>query len=513
MHKTKQQFLLLVLSVSISSLLTAYFILASWNDPSSNPPAGNVAAPLNTGLSAQTKWGGLTVDTSTTSGGFLYLDDSTEGDIERVHAVIGYNDLFLKSDQEEQYSIQMYASELNFYAYEEGPKWQIDSAGTLATGSVPWERLTDFPSSVCPEGQYIVEMNEDGTFECGPIDYCEIIHKCAKSDGEGGCIPKGEGEYGLPACQRCSDDSLDPVYFEVDEYDDEGENVCNAETGLCWGCNGNGNCSFQTSDGDAGEQCGRFDCFTGFCSGTGFSCGTYTVGKHGCDSCMKCDPDGTGTCINQTTDEDLGNDCSESECYNGYCNGSGSCGYQDSDEDLWDVCDESACSNGNCSGSSNLCQIYTSGQHGCAVCQGCNANGECEDKTTDWGAGDYSCSAGSEEDPNRCYFGSCINCGGWGNAGYCWYLGSDGQSCIDVCVAADPARGGPYNGDCKWNNDPEDCSTCRHYLGPSAPCNPNPYGPLWHYYYASCYYYNDDDASSDCNWGAHYVQRMCACNH
>jgi len=95
----------------------------------------------------------LTVNTLTTSGGVFYLHDSVEGNIERVGAVIGYDDLFLKSNAAENASIHLAGSHLRFWSGG-GERWTIDSTGTLTTGSVPWARLTSFPSD-CLAGQYV----------------------------------------------------------------------------------------------------------------------------------------------------------------------------------------------------------------------------------------------------------------------------------------------------------------------------------------------------------------------
>jgi len=71
------------------------FIVLAWNPPTAPPPEENVPPPLNISPIGQTKTGALIVTTLTTSAGKLYLDDTTEGDIERVDRVIGYNDLRL----------------------------------------------------------------------------------------------------------------------------------------------------------------------------------------------------------------------------------------------------------------------------------------------------------------------------------------------------------------------------------------------------------------------------------
>jgi len=77
----------------------------------------------------------------------------SEGNILNVNAVTGYNDLFLKSNSAENAAVYISGSQLSFYSGG-AEKWRIDSAGSLAIGSVPWARLTSFPSA-CSAGQYV----------------------------------------------------------------------------------------------------------------------------------------------------------------------------------------------------------------------------------------------------------------------------------------------------------------------------------------------------------------------
>ncbi len=61
MKKTIQTFKLIVLSLVLSFGISYAF---AWTAPTATPPSGNIAAPLNTGVSAQTKVGALTVNGS-----------------------------------------------------------------------------------------------------------------------------------------------------------------------------------------------------------------------------------------------------------------------------------------------------------------------------------------------------------------------------------------------------------------------------------------------------------------
>ncbi|MBU4298742.1 hypothetical protein KJ636_01755 [Patescibacteria group bacterium] len=48
----------LILGVLVTSVFVSYLVLA-WTEPTSAPPGGNVAAPLNTSINAQAKEGAL----------------------------------------------------------------------------------------------------------------------------------------------------------------------------------------------------------------------------------------------------------------------------------------------------------------------------------------------------------------------------------------------------------------------------------------------------------------------
>jgi len=123
-------------------------------------------------------------------------------------------------------------------------------------------------------------------------------------------------------------------------------------------------------------------------------------------------------------------------------------------------------------------------------------------QTTDWNAGTYGC-VGSDK---RCYSGSCITCGGWMNANYCWYSGGDSVSCNTLCST----HSGVYNDTCDWVNDPEDCSTCKHWYVDYSCGGAVSYGPSMWGYYSDCRYHQD--GYSDCSGGYATRYRQCACN-
>jgi hypothetical protein len=122
-------------------------------------------------------------------------------------------------------------------------------------------------------------------------------------------------------------------------------------------------------------------------------------------------------------------------------------------------------------------------------------------QTTDWGVNAYGC-IGSDK---RCINGGCVTCGGWMNAGLCWYF-AGASSCTAFCST----HGGIKNNNCDWVNDPTDCSTCRHFY-PSAACsttsNPHSIGPVM--ISGKCYYHQDD--SNYCDAQDDYWHRFCAC--
>jgi len=201
--------------------------------------------------------------------------------------------------------------------------------------------------------------------------------------------------------------------------------------------------------------------------------------------------------------------CSGSTCQrcDSYSNaGAGTCGYVSSwTQDPDNECPGAfgTCAATNCSGSGYSCG-YLSGQQSCGgTCQACNGSSyTCTAATTNWGGG-YGCS-GSDK---RCYNGSCITCGGWMNAGYCWYNGGNAQDCDTVCSA----HGGNYNGSCDWSNDPTNCSTCLHFY-PGTECysiEGRNSGPCYAPGYPMCFFHQD--GQSQCSLEEDNFYRQCAC--
>ena len=151
-YSKSQKAIALVVGVLAMAFLISYIILA-WTEPGGAPPTENVPAPINVGSTAQTKAGALTVTTLTTSDGILYLNDSgEEGDIYRVNIIYGGsgNDLHLRSNEGTDntgiYLVNTATDKKISFYFGGTEKWKIDSTGSLATGTVPWARLDDYPT-------------------------------------------------------------------------------------------------------------------------------------------------------------------------------------------------------------------------------------------------------------------------------------------------------------------------------------------------------------------------------
>jgi hypothetical protein len=144
--------------LAVSTLIVLPAAIWAWTEPASSPPGGNVPVPLNTGSTSQTKAGALTVSTLTVSSGKAYLSVSAEGDLENVNSIVGYNDLFLKSNAAENQTLYLSGSDLQFWSGG-ALKWKIDSSGSLVSGSVPPTRLPVFD---CGGTKYIKGVDASG---------------------------------------------------------------------------------------------------------------------------------------------------------------------------------------------------------------------------------------------------------------------------------------------------------------------------------------------------------------
>ena len=203
----------------------------------------------------------------------------------------------------------------------------------------------------------------------------------------------------------------------------------------------------------------------------------------------------------------LDGDCDSTHCMDGVCcpttcdgncnrcNVAGSEGTcTDVNSDCTGNCD--VCTSGNCAASVALCTTTCQ-----QTCTGSGVSYNCYSSNSNWGAGTYGCAAGAGDDPNRCYDGACINCGGWGSGGYCWYQGSYGNNCTTVCASF----GGVYNGTCAWSAGYE---VPMHWHPACIASGTYEYGPLCRPGDSNrCYGHT---GGSDCETGDQY--RQCACN-
>jgi len=227
----------------------------------------------------------------------------------------------------------------------------------------------------------------------------------------------------------------------------------------------------------------------------------------------------------------LDGDCDSTHCVDGYCcdtgctgicdhcNVAGSIGTcTDVNSDCTGNCD--ICSSGNCAASVVLCtgdcdQCIGSGiTYNCAAdvtlctaqcqrtCSGSDTSYNCAaSSNTLWGAGTDGCTGSA----TRCYSGSCITCGGWVNAGYCWYNGARLETCISVCTS----RGGIYGGSCDWVNDPSDYSTCLHWYGSGSSAGAQGSGPAFDAGQNKCHYHAA--GIDECGLTNYNTHRQCAC--
>jgi len=82
--------ILIFLSFLTTFIFLFSFIAYAWQEPTSNPPGGDVYAPINTGSDAQTKAGDLTVGGHLTAGG-LTVNDNFTASIGCADFLIGYS--------------------------------------------------------------------------------------------------------------------------------------------------------------------------------------------------------------------------------------------------------------------------------------------------------------------------------------------------------------------------------------------------------------------------------------
>lgn len=165
------------------------------------------------------------------------------------------------------------------------------------------------------------------------------------------------------------------------------------------------------------------------------SCAGSCGGDGECDDGFHCDG---AEC---TPDLDYGSDCDEdSDCSGNICHAGRCC---------QEACTTTGCGTGTCD-AAGVCTNHTSGQHGCATCQACDASGSCAAQTADGAAATaLGCTAGSES-CRRCDAGSCgFHTSGQHGcpSGTCGANGSCAAQTTVVCFAPYPNQLGAWVGD------------------------------------------------------------------
>ena len=212
---------------------------------------------------------------------------------------------------------------------------------------------------------------------------------CSTNDSTGACVAVSAGENSFAACQRCNGSSLAHVNITDNTQDTEGSNVCST---TCKTCNGSGSCVDQGSSEDLFGHCGTTGCSSGNCNAAG-ACGYNTSGDGNCDACKTCVGASSATCVNITdnTQDTEGSNVCNTTCKT--CNGSGSCVDQGSGEDLFSHCSTfDTCTSYIYGWSGNNCAKYS----GSSSNNGdCNGSGACytsvADSCTGIGATSSSC--------------------------------------------------------------------------------------------------------------------------
>jgi len=198
MSKTKS--IALIFGVLTMSFLVGYLVLA-WTEPGTTPPGGNVPAPLNVGSIAQTKTGSLSFPIFYDSDNTTYYVNPAGTTVLAGNVGIGTTGPNYKLDVQggqinasgglciagtcktawDTVTNYWTASGNNIYNNNSGnvgigttaPGYKLDISGdvrwtgTLQGGSVPWARLTSFPSA-CSSGQYVTAVGSTLTCSVPP---------------------------------------------------------------------------------------------------------------------------------------------------------------------------------------------------------------------------------------------------------------------------------------------------------------------------------------------------------
>jgi len=211
------------------------------------------------------------------------------------------------SDPENPYAITIQANTTFAWnpgksIYLEGGSIIINSTGELRQTNL-WMTDVDkdgYPATLTQYAQDDAPANGERRYTMKTISSVDFsdASACATSttahlcgtESEGSCVPKTEGEQGLPVCQRCSGTSIVVVNIADGTRDTEETK----QSSDCYSCDGSGNDTARTVNGS---------------SATALGC---TAGE---EACRRCD---AGNCTYYTS---LQHDCSASYV----CNASGAC--------------------------------------------------------------------------------------------------------------------------------------------------------------------------------------------
>ncbi|HBI25737.1 MAG: hypothetical protein UT41_C0001G0077 [Candidatus Wolfebacteria bacterium GW2011_GWC2_39_22] len=203
----------LVLSIIVTTLVVFLGVSADWAGPLSEPPAGNVDAPINVGGNAQSKSGGLIVGAGLTAGQTALIvptGNLVVGILSGVHAApngsvggnISVNDVYIRS-------LNKWASELSTgpapevapTAYCAGVAYDADNAycqdGTIYTPGM-WIPLdNDSNNQTDPNRNWSSLITKQITF---PVKTCKL--KTTSSFNDGGFITVFSGVTRLAFWER-----------------------------------------------------------------------------------------------------------------------------------------------------------------------------------------------------------------------------------------------------------------------------------------------------------------------
>lgn len=146
---------------------------------------------------------------------------------------------------------------------------------------------------------------------CGACSNGSCANKCGGHDGCGQSCPTATCSYPRPYCDATTGNCIcrNNTDCNVGQYC-SAASVCiangtcasNNDCGACMKCSGSNTCVNQTSAEDLKNECGTSNCFTGNCSGSGSTCGVFGDNQpHNCDlgggyANRKCVGNASGLC-------------------------------------------------------------------------------------------------------------------------------------------------------------------------------------------------------------------------